>query len=109
MTKSSDEIQSITERLTETFVRLVPLNIPPRKASGRAASVDELTGKTAAALSQFYAAARGERERSRLGIIGRARIAFGLQQRLLSAGYPPSLIKQVLFAMLASAFVGKIR
>ena len=48
-----------------------------------------------------------EREKHRLGVIARARVAFGLQQRLLAAGYPPALVKQVLFAMLVSAFVGK--
>ena len=61
---------------------------------------------TESGLKKFYEAARVEREQHRLGVIGRARVAFALQQRLLAAGYPPAIVKQVLFAMLISAFVG---
>ena len=67
----------------------------------------EVKATSERALQQFFAAAREERLQQGLGIIGRARVAFGLQQQLIKAGYPPALVKQVLFAMLLSAFVGR--
>lgn len=67
----------------------------------------EIRQRADAGLAQFYEAARVERERYRLGVIGRARVAFDLQRRLLAAGYAPSLVRQVVFAMLVAAFVGR--
>jgi hypothetical protein len=84
----------------------VPL--PEEFAKGRKKSSEkEVQQQIDAGLARFYEAARAERERSRLGLIGRARVSFALQQRLLGAGYPAPLVKQVLFAMLVSAFVGR--
>jgi hypothetical protein len=57
-------------------------------------------------LNKFYAEARLQRKKMRPGLFRRARVAFYLQQRLLAAGYPPDLVRQVLFAMLLAAFVG---
>ncbi|MCK9389889.1 MAG: hypothetical protein M0Q22_16060 [Sulfuritalea sp.] len=57
-------------------------------------------------MRKFYEVAKSERLRNRLGVIGRARVAFGLQQRLLHTGYPAPVVKQVLFALLTSAFSG---
>ncbi|MCX7170537.1 MAG: hypothetical protein NTY41_09675 [Proteobacteria bacterium] len=101
-------VLAATDRLTEEFQRLVPLRLE-RPKGGKLPSTSELAKTTGKALDEFYAAARNVRERDGLGIIGRARVAFGLQQRLLLAGYPSHLIKQVLFAMLTSAFVGARR
>lgn len=58
-------------------------------------------------LQQLYAAAAIARQERRLGVIGRARVAFSLQDKMVRAGYPPALVRQVLFALLASAFVGR--
>jgi hypothetical protein len=103
MAKPLGKIQTICESLFEEFQRLIPLL---RSGNGRRPSEKEIQAASAAGLSRFYAAAKAERQKYRLGIVGRARVAFGLQQRLLDAGYPPHLVKQVLFAMLSSAFVG---
>lgn len=70
-------------------------------------SEDEIKSNSEAALRKFYESARNEIHGSRLGVIARARVAFNLQQRLISAGYAPALVKQVLFSMLISVFVGK--
>lgn len=102
---SSPSIQDIIDRLTQTFCRSVDLH--PDAAKGRRRpSAKEIEATSAEAVRRFLATAREERIRHRLGLIGRARVAFGVQQRLLVAGYPAPLVKQVLFALLVSAFTG---
>lgn len=108
MGNAQGTIQEISEKLCEEFQRAVPLH-PPKPKRGKKLSEAEIRSSTEAALQRFYAVAHGERERHRLGVIGRARVAFNLQQRLLQAGYPAPLVKQVLFAMLTSVFIGKAR
>ena len=106
MLKTQGQIGEVCDRLFEGFVREVPLQQPTIKGKKRL-SEKEIAAAVDSGLKRFYGAARAEREKHRLGVIARARVAFGLQQRLLAAGYPPALVKQVLFAMLVSAFVGK--
>lgn len=90
------------ERLFSLFQSVVPLQGAGAGKSSAAPSLKNLeTG-----LERFYAEARRQRTQFRLGVIGRARVALYLQQRLLGEGYPPSLVRHVLFAMLLSAFVG---
>ena len=108
MGKKQGRIQDISGRLCEEFQRVVPL-LPGKVKPGKPLSENEIKAASETALNKFYAAAQRERLHHRLGIIGRARLAFALQQGLLKAGYPSSLVKQVLFAMLASAFVGDKR
>lgn len=105
MIKTRGQIPNICDRLNEDFQRQVPLD--PESYKGRKRpSEKELNATSERALQQFIAAAHKERLQHGLGVIGRARVAFGLQQRLMKAGYPAPLVKQVLFAMLSSAFVG---
>ncbi|MGE5467840.1 MAG: hypothetical protein ACM3Y9_10495 [Ignavibacteria bacterium] len=106
--EDSGRVGDICDRLSARFLRLVPQKAAPLKGRKRPSEQD-VKAVSAGALEQFFAAAREERLRHKLGVIGRARVAFGLQQRLLKAGYPPPLVKQVLFAMLAAAFVGDKR
>lgn len=106
MGKALGRTQEICERLTDVFRSAVPLQ-PPAGSGRKRISEKEVAAGVDAGLKRFYEAARLEREQHRLGVIGRARVAFGLQQRLLGAGYSPALVKQVVFAMLVSAFVGK--
>lgn len=102
------QVQEISQRLCEKFQQLLPLN--PQPATGRRQSSEkEIFAISEAALHRFYEAAHIERERHHLGILARARVAFTLQQSLLKAGYPPDIVKQVLFAMLTAAFVGQKR
>ena len=96
------------EHLAETFRRLVPLQ-PVRPMGDSVEAAKALVETSGDSLANFYQVARSERDRNRFGVIGLARVAFGVQQRLLAAGYPPRLVKQVLFAMLTSAVVGKQR
>lgn len=105
MANTRGQIPHSCDRLSEAFQRLVPLHPAPPKGRKRP-SEKELKATSERALQQFLAAAREERLLQGLGIIGRARVAFGLQQRLIKLDYPPALVKQVLFAMLSSAFVG---
>ena len=51
-------------------------------------------------LKRFYAEARDERKKRRLWMISWARVVFKLQQRLLLAGYPPSMVSKLLLAMI---------
>ncbi|HJW54950.1 MAG TPA: hypothetical protein VJ577_06740 [Burkholderiaceae bacterium] len=105
MSKTPGRIDQICDKLSEEFQRAVPIQ-PDRVKRGKRLSESEIKSSSEAALKLFYDAAYQERRRHGLGLIGRARVAFGLQQRLLQAGYPPPLVKQVLFAMLTTVFVG---
>ena len=106
MAKTHGKIPDSCDRLGDVFQRLVPLH--PESLKGRKRPTEqELQATSERGLQQFLEAAREERLQQGLGVIGRARVAFGLQQRLMKAGYPPELVKQVLFAMLLSAFVGR--
>jgi hypothetical protein len=98
-------ISDICDRLGEEFCRIVPLN-PAASKPGTRPSDSAIKASSEAALRKFYEVAKSERLRNRLGVIGRARVAFGLQQRLLHTGYPAPVVKQVLFALLTSAFSG---
>lgn len=105
MAKAQGRIADICDRLSDTFRSAVPLHMEGGKGRKRP-SEKEIALATESGLKKFYQAARAERQQHRLGIIGRARVAFRLQQQLLAAGYPSPVVKQVLFAMLVSAFVG---
>ena len=105
MAKSQGKISDICDRLDEAFRRLVPLQAEVLKGRKKP-SEKEIKASSERALQQFLEAARAERMQHGLGAISRARVAFSLQQRLLKAGYPSPLVKQVLFSMLTSAFVG---
>lgn len=101
-------VSDIRDRLLTVFLHEVPLQAAPAKGR-KPLSRQQIEARLEAGLSRFYDAARQERLVHRLGVIAQARVAFGLQQGLLEAGYPPPQVKQVLFAMLASAFVGAKR
>ena len=101
---SKAKIPDICDHLCEIFKQLAPLH--PLPQGRKKPSEREIKLASERGVQQFLELARAERLKHQLGIIGRARVALGLQQRLLQTGYPAALIKQVLFAMLASAFVG---
>lgn len=92
----------IAAQLIEIFQRIMP---PPsrQKASRSAGKAADVSG----AMERFYDEARVLRERHRLGIYGRARVAFELQGRMLKEGYPADLCRQVLISLVLSAFVGR--
>lgn len=104
MEKAQGRIQAVCDKLCEEFKRSVPLK--PASGKGKKLSEREILSSTEAALARFYQFARNEIKTNHFGMIGRARVAFGLQQRLLGAGYPAPMVKQILFAMLTSVFVG---
>jgi hypothetical protein len=108
MKKKQGLVEDISTKLCNEFQLAVPLN-PDRLKRGKKLSDQDVQANSEAALEKFYRAADEERLRHRLGVIGRARVAFGLQQRLLKAGYAAPLVKQVLLAMLVSVFVGNRR
>jgi len=100
------KIAQASDRLFAAFTEAVPT--PEHFARQRKKpSEAEIARLVEQGLARFHEVAREERQRHRLGILGRARVAFALQQRLLAAGYEAALVKQVLFAMLVQAFVGK--
>lgn len=103
---TSPKVQEVCERLYAAFRHAVPLPGEYAQTRKRKPSEADIRQKVEEGLARFYADAREERERHRFGIIGRARVAIGLQRRLLAAGYEAALVKQVLFAMLMSSFVG---
>lgn len=98
------QVQDISERLGAEFQRIVPLQ-PEKVRGGKRPSSTDIQSASEESLRRFYQSAQQERLRHRLGVIGRARVAFALQKHLLAVGYAPDLVKQVLFALLLSAFV----
>lgn len=60
----------------------------------------------ALALEKFNARAREIRNQYRLGLLGRVVVAYRLQPQLLSMGYSPEVVRQILFSMVLHAFVG---
>jgi len=60
----------------------------------------------ALALEQFNVRAREVRVQYRLGLIGRAVVAYRLQPRLIATGCGPEVVRQILFSMVLHAFVG---
>jgi hypothetical protein len=103
----SKSVTAIAERLFAVFSEAIPLEQQLDRRRSR--SKNAIAKDVAAKLSAFYAAARAERERHHLGLLMRGRVAFALQKQLLTAGYPPQLTKQVLFAMLLSGFIAPSR
>jgi hypothetical protein len=94
-------VTEVGDQLFAFFKSVIP--IPVKQTKKRAASSLKNLEKS---LESFYAEARRQRDQHHLGLIRRARVAFYLQQHLLAAGYPSDLVRQVLFAMLLTAFVG---
>lgn len=92
--------QAVGEHLFQYFQSVLPLD------SGKGGKRQLKPAAVDGALEKFYAEARAERYRRRLGVIARARVALDLQRRLASAGYPPQLVRQVVFSTLLAAFVG---
>lgn len=60
----------------------------------------------AAALEKFNEKAKLIRSQYKLGVIGRALVAYRLQRHLIANGYPPNVVRQLLFSMILNAFVG---
>jgi hypothetical protein len=106
MEKKLNRIEEVSSSLSAEFQRVVPLHPGKKQRDKKNFSEKESAASIETGLKQFYAFALAERQRHRLGVIARARVAFNLQQSLLQAGYSAELVKQVLFAMLTSAFIG---
>lgn len=96
------KIQEIGDRLFEKFHEEI---FSGRHKSRKKISPQETREIADAGLRRLYEAALAEREKHGLGMIARARVAFYLQKRLLAAGYPPPLVRQLLFSLLVAAFV----
>ena len=105
MNKKLKLVDEISEKLCNEFQLVLPLHVDKLKR-GKKSSEQELKENLNIGLKKFYQTVHDERLRHKLGLISRARVAFGLQQRLLQAGYAAPLVQKVLLAMLTSAFVG---
>jgi hypothetical protein len=86
-----------TQALESAFMAVIP-----KSKKNKAPSKTEW----ALALEKFNTQAREVRVQYRLGLIGRALVAYRLQPRLLAAGYGPDVVRQILFSMVLHAFVG---
>lgn len=86
-----------TQALESAFLAVIP-----KSRNNKAPSKAEW----ARALESFNAMAREIRVQYRLGLIGRAIVAYRLQPRLLAAGCSPDVVRQILFSMVLHAFVG---
>ncbi len=58
-------------------------------------------------LTKFHAAASEIRRRFSLGLLGRARAAYLLQQRLIAAGFQADVVRKVVFSLILNSFSGK--
>ncbi|CAK0769559.1 conserved hypothetical protein [Gammaproteobacteria bacterium] len=96
------KIQEIGDRL---FIVFQEGMLSGNNHRSKKPSIKELEPVARATLERLYIEADTECKKHRLWIIGRARVILYLQQKMIAAGYPVSLVRQVLFAMLISAFV----
>jgi hypothetical protein len=101
---AQNKVHEIGDRLFAAFQAAVPLAGEP---GGKRPKDRDVRQRAESGMARFLEAARQERLGSGLGMIERAKVAFYLQQKLIAAGYAAPLVKQVLFAMLVSAFVGR--
>lgn len=83
--------------LTTVFFSCVP--------KGKRGRTNEV--EWARALAKFYAEADAIRVSYSLGFIGRARVAFLFQRRLLESGLDVDTVKKVVFSLLFSSFSAK--
>ena len=83
--------------LEEAFFRSVPVGKSKRMSEAEWAS----------SLVRFHAAAKEIRKRHALGVIGRARSAFLLQQRLMTAGFPADVVRKLVFTLVLNSFSGR--
>ncbi|MDP2794195.1 MAG: hypothetical protein Q8O25_08980 [Sulfurisoma sp.] len=97
-------MEEVADHLFEAFCKTLPPNSAAMREYKRK-SADDQREMVRKRLDAFFATAREEQERRRLGVIGRARVAYALQKRMLEAGYPRHLTKQILLALVMSAFV----
>ena len=102
------KIQEISDRLFLVFQEGLSLE-HSKSRLGKKPSDRTLKTVADAALAKLYVAAENERKTNHLGILGRARVAFHLQQRMITAGYPLPLVRQVLVSLLMSAFIPRSR
>ncbi len=86
-----------TRALESAFMEVIPKpkkNKPPSKSEWEQA------------LEKFNIRARELRSQYRLGLLGRAVVAYRMQSSLLDAGYTPDVVRPILFSMVLHAFVG---
>lgn len=93
MSKTTDA----AAELEAAFFRSAPAN------NKKTASEDDWS----VALKKFHAQAKEIRRHHALGILGRARLAYLLQQRLMAKGMPAEVVRKVVFALVMSSFTGK--
>lgn len=93
------KVAEATAALEDAFRKIVPRS--------RKKATDE--AEWAAGLKRFYGEAKDIRQRYSLGVIGRARAGYRLQQRLAAAGYPSHVVREVVFSLILNAFSGKAK
>jgi hypothetical protein len=80
--------------LEEAFLRSAPSNRKKRS------SEEEWTRS----LHKFFVEAADIRRRFSLGLIGRARTAYLLQQKLIVAGFPADVVRKLVFSLILNSF-----
>lgn len=93
-----ERVRRASEALACAFDSIFEKKPPKRSASAKAAEE---------ALERFLVRVSEVTRDERLGLFGRALLTYRLQRLLIAKGYPPALVRRVLFAMLAHSFTGK--
>lgn len=83
------KLDELADSLAARFRRDIP-----NAAGGKARKLD--AKQLEKRLDAFYAAAREVRRENKLWIVSWARVVLKLKQRLLDAGYPPSLVSDLI-------------
>jgi hypothetical protein len=91
------KVTQATDELLAAFFRSAPSS-----KKGRISEQDWTNS-----LEKFHREARDIRQRLSLGVLARARVAFMLQQRLISEGFPADVVRNLVFTLLLNAFSGK--
>lgn len=94
VTDAGDELFALFEKT---------VSLPAEKIKGGRGSEAQIQ----LALERFYVEAKSVRSKHRMGLISRARVVRHFQSRMVARGYPAALVKQVTFALIVSAFIGR--
>ncbi len=97
---SRKRVDEGAKKLAREFSRLCPVPEHLSKASRHPEKQVER------ALAEIYEQARAFQEKTRLGVLNRARFAKTFQDELAQLGYPPELFTKVTTALVINALSG---
>ena len=91
------KVTEATDALEKAFLNSAPTNKKKRLSEEAWAN----------SLIKFHGEASEIRQRFSLGLLGRARAAYLLQNRLMALGFQADVVRKVVFSLILNSFTGK--